>query len=77
MGMAYGANAQVPVTLEVDMTNVAEVSMNGVHVAGNFGEITAGLPIWEQDGLPMTATDAVYGGDFGIASWSLSVQVLE
>ena len=68
LNLAFIASAQVPVTLEVDMNNVPEIGMGGVHVAGNFGDLTPGQPTWVQDGLQM-----MDGDDDGIYSITLDL----
>jgi len=50
-------SAQVDVTLNVDLNNQT-VSGDGVHVAGNFGDITSGQPNWDPAGIELTDGDA-------------------
>lgn len=49
-------SAQVDVTLNVDMSDQT-VGANGVHVAGNFGEITSGQPTWDPAAIELTDVD--------------------
>lgn len=50
-------SAQTAVTLNVDLSGQT-VSADGVHVAGNFGDITAGLPVWDPAATEMTDPDS-------------------
>jgi len=57
MAVCSVMSAQVDVTLNVDL-NSQTVSGDGVHVAGNFGDITSGQPTWDPAGIELTDGDA-------------------
>ncbi len=58
--IGIGANAQYNVTFSVDMSDVADVSDDGVHVAGSFQD-------WSPAGTPLT--------DQGDGTWSVTVSL--
>lgn len=68
LAVCFGLSAQTQVTLNVDLSNET-VSANGVHVAGNFGDLTTGLPVWDPAATELTDED----GD-GIYSVTLSLE---
>lgn len=58
--VGLAAHAQVNVTFSVDMSDVAEVSADGVHIAGSFQD-------WDPDGTPLT--------DQGNGVWSIELSL--
>ena len=57
MAIAGVMCAQTSVTLNLDMSGQT-VSGSGVHVAGNFGDLTTGLPVWDPASSELTDDDS-------------------